>query len=214
MSRRRGRNKQGVTGLLGLATIVTLVLPLMSSACVHTRVERVGRMVLGHGSEGLAPVLQATEDDLTSYEEVATINVDMSAVRSSQRGLRHLRRKASLLGCDAITKVSFTMKSLVGGVCLRSAKLNNYESTPSDLLAETASPSLRRRVASAANDGQALAMVLSRVDHLSPQQRVWPLQWYLKRHPQSPFADDIRAMIKVKPRSRKSSEAAGLVATR
>src|SRR5690349_14763745 len=79
-----------------------LLVVALASGCVHAQVERTGRLQLGDGREGRAPVLDAVPQ---GYEQVAVVRVAAEGLGTQERLEKHLVRRASLLGCGAVVNV-------------------------------------------------------------------------------------------------------------
>ena len=173
----------------GSKLIVMIVLAFGSVACVHTEVGRIGRMPLNTGKEGLAPVIDTLKPD---QERVALLSVDAPLVGKTRRQLMHLRRRASLLGCDGVTQIVSTSDKLTG-VCVRSRTSSPLEAP--EILIRSPSHALVSRVAQDTVHGSPLLKVLHRISQLPADQRAWPLEWYLEHYPASPYAADIENLF-------------------
>lgn len=168
---------------------------LLASAlggCVHASVERTGRLRLGDGSEGRAPILDTRPAD---SEEVAVLTVDADGAATAERLTRHLQRRASLLGCDGLIQVEIEEKRSARGTCVR--RRERVTSAEIAYAVRPASQALRARAASAGAEGAALLAVLDQAERRSEQQKAWPLRWYLDNYPNSPFRADVEALFVV-----------------
>jgi len=170
-----------------LAALVVLT----ASGCVHTQVVRLGRMELGNGHEGYAPVLAEAD---ASFERVAAITVDASAVKTETRRLRHLQRRASLLGCDGIIGVNHLDSDRSQAICVRRREIQRPTVVATTRVARPSS-SLRERARSAGDTGIALLRVLDQAEGKQGDEAAWPLKWYLSKYPNSPFRADVEALF-------------------
>lgn len=163
---------------------------LAATACVHSDIQYVGRTPLGGGREGLSPILVATPD---GYEEVAVITVNADLFNTSVRRQRHLRRKASLLGCDALVPIRAPSSTQTTGICVRSRQPQPQESV--NLVVAPPPADLLERAAHGGPSGLALLKVLRQSANSREDAKAWPLQWYLSNYPQSPFRADVEALM-------------------
>jgi len=174
--------------ILLLAT--TLLLTASTGVgCIHSNVTRVGRMPLGGGHEGLAPVLEKLSPD---QEKAAVISVNSSKFGTTQRPIMHLRRRASLLGCDGIYNLHRTATRAFG-TCIRNRAERD---TPTiAMVVRTPSHDLVERASNDRVYGLALIKILNRISNLPANKRAWQLQWYLETYPESPYTDDVEGLF-------------------
>ncbi|MEE8408166.1 MAG: hypothetical protein V3T05_01045 [Myxococcota bacterium] len=171
--------------------IIGLGLGLTAIGCVHSRIDRTGRMRLGHGHEGKAPVLAALPD---GYEEVAEVTVRADGIATAERLERHLLRRASLLGCDGVINMMVAAGSGAFAVCVRRHEPLQPEETKPIVVAMP-SEDLMNRARDAGPEGRALLNVLAQAETRSREDRAWPLRWYLDTYPNSPFRGDVEALL-------------------
>ena len=130
----------------------------------------------------------------SDFERVAVITVNASAVKTTERRLNHLRRRASLLGCDGLINVEHFSEDESRGTCVRRREpVFAQAETPMRVVATPAQLRAKARAGGAA--GIALLRVLDQADRRSGDERAWPLKWYLERYPNSPFHADVEAMF-------------------
>ncbi len=172
-----------------LKPVMTAATMMLVSACVHTQIERTGRAHLGGGNEGVVRVLAAMP---AGYQEVAVITISASSFGTEQRLKRHLLRRASLLGCEAIVGLVVKVDANARGTCIQRGE-PSYE-VPTIVL--DAAPTLLVRAADAGPAGEALLQVIDQMNSRPASERSWPLKWYLKTYPDSPFYDDVAALLR------------------
>jgi hypothetical protein len=172
-----------------LKQLVTIVVATLATGCVHTQLDRLGRSRLDGGGEGRAPIVAATP---VNSEEVALVSVQADGVATTERLTRHLQRKASLLGCDALTNVVIDGEQ-GQGTCLRSRHL--VATRARALTVVDPSTSLLAKAGNAGAEGVALLAVLDQVKARRGTERGWPLRWYLETYPDSPFKADVEALL-------------------
>ena len=83
MTRSRGALVKGITlNRLLLITCATFLVASNGVGCIHADITRMGRMPLGGGQEGLAPILNVLSPD---QEKAALISVNSSRFGNSER---------------------------------------------------------------------------------------------------------------------------------
>jgi len=174
------------------ASAVLIGFGLVSTACVTSRVTRTGRVDLSGGAERYAPVLAEVGP---SFREVALIAVDARVAKNEARTLRHLRRKAGRMGCDAITGVRHLGDGHSTAICVERWEPVVSEAPPSPSPA-TISDALIHRAAASGAPGLALVSILKQAQRASGEARTWPLQWYLDHYPSSPFRAEVESILR------------------
>lgn len=171
-----------------IALVVTFAI---TSGCVHADVHRTGRLQLEGGREGTVPVFSKLP---RHHREVAVVTVRAKALGTRDRLTKHLRRRASLMGCDGLIRVHFPGADAARGVCIEHD--TKQQPAPSAAVAALApSDSLMRKLANAGPQGRGLLQLLRRTSSKPPNERVWPLKWYLENYPNSQFRDEVRALL-------------------
>jgi hypothetical protein len=178
-----------VTSTSTYSRILAVSMVATSSACVHAQLDRVGRAQLGDGSEGLAPIVAAPG---SMYESVALITVSADGIATEERLGRHLQRRASLLGCDALTEPTFG-SGQASATCLRE-RVATTQGAP-DLMVADPSPTLIARAKGAGAIGTPLLQVLGQLRSRHGAERVWAVRWYLETYPDSPFRAEVEALL-------------------
>ena len=186
--------------------IAVLTGTLMATGCVHTSMERTGRMRLDSGSEGSTPVMATMPQ---GFEEVAELNVQADGIATVERLNKHLVRRAHLLGCDGLVNVRVEADVGADAVCVKrreplaqvATKTFRVLDPPAELL---------ERAKTAGDQGVALYQVLAQVQTRPSNERAWALRWYLETYPQSPFATDVSALFEEVTPMRASPSAASV----
>ena len=173
-----------------ISQIILVAALFVSTACVHTSVERTGRMRLVGGQEGSAPIMAVVSSD---YEEVAVVTVATDSLSDSSRLTRHLQRRASLLGCDAITQVEVSTKS-ASASCVKVSEPVVAKSQEAKEVRQ-ASPELLSKLVNSGAAGQGLAEMLVSLNNRTSKERAWSINWFLKNYPESPFRSDVESLF-------------------
>ncbi len=174
-----------------ISKIILIATLFLSTACVHTHVERTGRMRLGGGQEGVAPVMATVSAD---FEEVAIVHISVDSLSNDDRLIRHLQRRASLLGCDAITQIKIDTDA-ASAACIKRTESTFVAQAQEGKVVSQASPELLTKLVRSGSEGAGLAQMLAGMNNRSAQERAWSINWFLKNYPDSPFRSDIQGLI-------------------
>lgn len=175
-----------------LGACLVALLAASGAACVHASVERTGRAPLGGGSEGYAAVW----DDVPSgYEEVARVTVEADGIATPERLERHLRRRASLMGCDAMTAIQVTAGESATGNCVRRLEPAPAITTDGAVIVASPPEALLDAARRAGPEGATLLQVLEQVERAPASARAWPLRWYVSNYPNSRFVSDVTKLF-------------------
>jgi hypothetical protein len=169
---------------------VVMAATLLGASCVHTDYERTGRSRLVNGREGTVPVFASTP---AGYDEVAVVSIHADSFATAERLERHLLRRASLMGCAAVTDVYVQAEAGAQAVCVTPREPT--APPPEAVAIVDPSPALVARVEQAGAQGQALLRVFAQVMSRPAGERAWPLRWYQKNYPNSPFANEVEALF-------------------
>jgi hypothetical protein len=127
------------------------------------------------------------------YEEVAVVSVRADSFATAERLERHLRRRAALMGCAGITDLYVQAEAGAQAVCI--SPREPTAPAPEAVAVIDPSPELMARARDAGAQGRALLKVLAQVMKRPPDERAWPLRWYQKNYPNSPFAAEVEALF-------------------
>ncbi|MDP7038573.1 MAG: hypothetical protein QGI45_05405 [Myxococcota bacterium] len=177
---------QSLRHILGLGLMLS-----MATACVHTDVQRIGRLRLQNPKEGFAPVLTQISTD---YERVAVIRAKASAAGSKQRLTKYLRRQASVAGCDAIARIVFQSKTSAHALCLERREPEHKHSATNRLPAQ-ASDKLLSELAQSGEEGILLAQMLAKSNGRRAEERRHLINWYLDTYPQTTFRAELMGLF-------------------
>ena len=159
------------------------------AGCVTSRVDRIGRARLIPGTEGLAPVVI----DTAGYASVASLAVDARLVDTTERRLRHLQRRASLLGCDAIAAVEHAEQGHSSALCLKAETQTVHAPASTVVRAPTTAFLAQLEDAGSAAEPLRIALAQARIDDRS--YAAWPLIWYTENYPASPWHAQVEALF-------------------
>ena len=167
------------------------VMLCMATACVHTDIQRIGRLRLQNPKEGFAPVLTQIPTD---YERVAVLSAKASAASSKQRLTKYLRRKASVAGCDAIARIVFKSKTHAHALCLERREPEHQHNQSAHLPAQ-ASDKLLGQLAQSGEEGIRLAQMLEKSNGRRAEERRHLINWYLDTYPQTSFRAELMGLF-------------------
>ena len=109
----------------------------------------------------------------------------------AERREYHVRRRASLLGCDAVTEIRATAES-THGVCI---KRRAGAPEKQDIVIMKAPYWLVAKAEAAGPAGLPLLKALHQSAAHEGSQAAWPLNWYLRTYPESPFVADVQSLF-------------------
>lgn len=174
-----------------IGTLFCSLAVVVATGCVHSQVQRLGRMRLGNGTEGKVEVI--AQIDRAAFDEVAFVTVEATGIKTEDRRLRHLLRRASLLGCDGIAHIEHRDDNSSSGICVRRREPEVAGNAREVVIRAPAA--LRHRASVSGVAGIALIKVLDQADRREGDAKAWPLRWYLKNYPASPFKADVEALF-------------------
>ena len=160
-------------------------------ACVHTDMQRIGRLSLKNPKEGFAPIIKNIPSD---YERVAIIKAQASAAGSKQRLTKYLQRQASVAGCDAISTIVHKSKNRAHALCLE-RRQPEHEKIGKDRLPVEASAQLLERLLKSNQEGIILAQLLEKSNSRSPAERRHLINWYLNTYPETAFRTELLSLF-------------------
>ncbi|MBI5509843.1 MAG: hypothetical protein HY903_13895 [Deltaproteobacteria bacterium] len=173
----------------GFLTLVSCL--ALGVGCVHSTMERTGRLRLDGGGEGRAPVLASLP---SGFEEVGVITVRADGIATGERLDRHLLRRAALMGCDGVVGVQVEEDVDAEAVCVKRRE-PVQAAAPRQIRVREPSPELVAQARLAGAEGTALVAVLTQLRSRPAAEREWPLRWYLQTYPDSRFAPDVGALF-------------------
>jgi hypothetical protein len=189
--------KLSIAGLTGL---------FLTASCVHSNLERTGRMRLGNGTEGRAPIMAEVP---AGFEEVGVLTIQADGIATAERLNKHLLRRANLIGCDGLTDVQVAADQSGAAVCLKRRE-PIAKAEPKAVRVLEPPQELMERASAAGDEGAMLSQVLAQVQARPAAEREWPLRWYLETYPSSPFAPDVSALFEEVTPMRASPSAASV----